>query len=302
MTRVALATCAALPRGPASETSLTSALAARGLEAEWRVWDDPEVDWAAAELVLIRSTWDYVDRRDRYLAWAEHVGTALHNPPELVAWSTDKAYLPELAAAGLPVVPTTLLVPGDEPTPLGSGEWVVKPAISAGARDTGRWDAPAAHRHASEILASGRTVLLQPYLPGVEDGEASLVWIDGELSHAMRKRAFLTPGETAPVRNDGSGLTAAEAMYADDLLTPLTPDPEQLALGADVLAWLTDRFGVTPLYARTDLIPGPDGAPVVLEIELVEPSLWLDAAPGAADRLAAGLARREARRRAGGAA
>jgi len=91
VSRVALATCAALPGGPDDETSLVPALAARGLEAEWRVWDDPGVDWGAADLVLIRSTWDYVDRREQFVAWADRVGTALHNPPELVAWSTDKA-------------------------------------------------------------------------------------------------------------------------------------------------------------------------------------------------------------------
>lgn len=292
MTHVALATCAALPGGPDDETSLLPALAARGLDAEWRVWDDAGVDWGAEDLVLIRSTWDYVHRRDAFVAWARRVGGALLNPPDVVAWSTDKAYLAELAAAGLPTVPTTLLTPGDEPSPPDDGEWVVKPAVSAGARDTGRWDAAGALAHARVLLAAGRTVLLQPYLRGVEQGEAALVWIDGELSHAMRKRAFLRPGESAPVRADASGLTAAEAMYAEDLMTPLAPAPQQVALGADVLAWLEVRFGTMPLYARTDLIPGADGRPLVLEIELVEPSLWLDAAPGAAERLAAALARR----------
>jgi len=91
VSRVALATCAALPGGPDDETSLAPALAARGVQAAWRVWDDPGFDWAAEDLVLIRSTWDYVHRREAFVAWARRVGGALLNPPELVAWSTDKA-------------------------------------------------------------------------------------------------------------------------------------------------------------------------------------------------------------------
>ena len=164
--------------------------------------------------MVIRSTWDYARRRDEFLRWCESVGERLHNRAALVRWNTDKRYLGDLADAGVPVVETRYVEPG-EPMPELEGEIVVKPNVSAGGRDTGRFG-PAAHDEARELIAaiqaSGRTAMVQPYQPTVDAvGETAVLCIDGEPAHALRKRAVLRPDEVAPVRDDGVG--AAEIMY-----------------------------------------------------------------------------------------
>jgi glutathione synthase/RimK-type ligase-like ATP-grasp enzyme len=166
---------------------------------------------------------------------------------------------------------------------------VVKPTVSAGARDTGRFG-PAAHEEAHALLArlgaAGRTAMVQRYLPGVETaGETAIVLFGGEPSHVLHKRAVLRPDEVAPRRDDDLG--AAEAMYDDDLVTAGDATAAEHELAAGVVAHLRERFGATPLYVRVDLVPGPDGGPVVLEVEAVEPNFYLHTDPAAADRLAA---------------
>ncbi|MGX6448759.1 hypothetical protein ACVU7I_11935, partial [Patulibacter sp. S7RM1-6] len=131
--RIALATSAEHPHG-VDETPL-----AERLDATWAVWDDPTVDWAAFDLVVVRSTWDYHARREAFLAWAAGV-PSLANPADVLAWNTDKRYLADLVAAALPTVPTLLVPPGEAlpaDAPALAGEVVVKPSVSAGARDTG---------------------------------------------------------------------------------------------------------------------------------------------------------------------
>lgn len=287
--RVALATCRALPSGDEDGGLLLTACAAAGLDAEWRVWDDAAVDWSSYDLVVIRSTWDYVPRRDDFAAWAASV-PRLANPADVVRWNTDKRYLRELAAAGIPVVPTRWLDPGG-PAPSADaqpgGEWpeiVVKPAVSAGSRDTARYgpgDGDRARAHAQELLGAGRRVLVQPYLAAVDEvGETAVVHVGGAYSHCVGKTALLVPGAAAaveemwrPERIERREPAAAERELAERALAAVPGGPERL------------------LYARVDLLPGPDGAPLVVEIELTEPSLFLTVVPEAADGLAAAVRR-----------
>ena len=280
--RVALVTCAALPDLWDDDRPLRDALSARGAAVDAVRWDDPGADWARYDLTVLRSPWDYVPRRDEFIAWAGSV-PRLANPADVVAWNTDKRYLGELAAAGVPVIPTEYIAPGDDWTAPAAGEWVVKPTVSAGSADTARYLLPGqldlAQAHVARLTAAGRTVMVQPYLAAVDTaGETAVLCTPdatGELtvSHAIRKGAMLkAPGEGA--REAG-----------DEEISPRTPSAAELAVAAQVLAAVpggAERL----LYARVDLIPGPDGAPMLIELELTEPALFLRTAPGAAERLA----------------
>ncbi len=139
--------------------------------------------------------------------------------------------------------------------------------------------------------------MVQPYLPAVDEhGETALVFIAGELSHVLRKRAVLAPDEVAPARDDEIG--AAEVMYDANLVRADDATGAERELASAIVAAVAERFGEPPLYARVDLLAGEDGAPTLLELELVEPALYLAEAPGAAQRFAAAIIRR-GRRRAG---
>jgi len=284
---VLLATCARFPSGEEDERGLVGACADLGVAASWAVWDDPAVDWAAADLVVVRSTWDYTDHRRAFLRWASAAGRVA-NPPVALAWSSDKTYLLDLAAAGVPVVPTAV-VTGDDLPDVGDADLVVKPSVGAGAVGAGRFraadpDAPRRARdHAAGLRAGGRTALAQPYLDGVEaEGEIDLVFLGGGFSHAVRKGAMLR-GDTV---NPMDGPTAAE-LYVEERIAPATPTDGELAVAVRAL---TRVPGPRPLlYARVDLLAGPHG-PVVNEVELVEPSLFLRHSPGAVERLASSIA------------
>ena len=270
MTRVAYATYLGRDRleGVDDELELAvAALRARGLDAEPAAWDDPGVDWAAYDAVLVRSTWDYATRRDQYLAWARGVAeaTRLLNPYEVIERNTDKRYLRDLAARGISVVPTTWVLPGEMPLALPPGEVVVKPNVSAGARDTVRTsDTAQARAHADAIVAGGRAAMVQPFLSEVGgEGEIALVYLGGRFSHAVRKAPAL--GEVA------GEAVAAEAdvdlrTFADSVLDAV-PERDQL------------------VYARVDAVR-VGGEPMLMELELTEPSLFLGHAEGAADRFA----------------
>ena len=289
--RIALATCAALPVGHEDDRLLLEPLRDLGAEVSFEGWDDPAVDWRGFDRVVIRSTWDYTGRRDAFLAWAERVGAALRNPAALVRWNSDKEYLAELEAEGIAVVPTTFVAPGERPPEL-AGEVVVKPSVSAGGRDTGRFG-PGAHGQALGLLdrlqRAGRTAMVQPYLGDVDEaGETAIVFVRGRPSHVLRKGAVLRPDEEAPVR-DEDGIGAAIVMWEEELVGPGEAYDAEHALAADVVASLERRFGESPLYARVDMLRGPGGAPHLIELEAVEPSLYLATAPGAAERFAAAI-------------
>jgi hypothetical protein len=280
--RVAFATFAAMPDGWSDDHPVAELVG-----AEYRVWDDPAVDWHAYDRVIVRSVWDYTQRVDEFVAWCRAVGPGrLRNVPELVAWNTDKRYLADLQA---PTVPTRFAAPGD-PAPVLEGEVVVKPNVSAGALDTGRFP-PGRHGEALQLIErihrDGRVALIQPYLSGIdEQGETAVVFLGGEISHVLAKRPVLRrPGEapTAP-----GTIRAAAAMFDPELVVAGRAGPDQLELATAIHDEVGERFG-TPLYARVDLVPGADGTPVLIELEVIEPNLYLAVAPGAAQRLASAI-------------
>jgi glutathione synthase/RimK-type ligase-like ATP-grasp enzyme len=284
--RIALATCAALPDLDPDEQLLLAPLRALGVRVEAAVWDDANVDWPSFDLVVIRSTWDYTARRDAFLAWARSV-PRLANPADIVAWNTDKHYLAHLAAAGVPVVPTGWIEPGQAVDLPATGVHVLKPGVGAGSVDAAQFDMAAAHEavlahaHAERLLKLRQTVMVQPYLEQIEElGEASLIFFGAEFSHAVTKAAML-----ADERELVNGLYKAEVITARDA-SAAELEIARAALGA------TPGGGERLVYARVDLVPGPDGEPLVIELELTEPSLFLGTAPGSAQRLARHLLER----------
>lgn len=285
--RVAIASFNGVPPEFADDERLAAVLERRGVETARIPWDERGAQWLEFDAVAIRSTWDYSHRRDEFLAWAASVGDRLHNSPALLRWNSDKCYLGELAEAGFPTVATTYVEPGDS-VPQLDGEIVIKPTISAGGRDTGRF-APAAHNEARALIAaiqaSGRTAMLQPFQATVEiTGETAIVCLNGEPSHVLRKRAVLRPDEIAPVRDDALG--AAEVMYDPGLVTAGDATEAELSVARAIIAHVAQRFDYVPLYARVDMLRGDDGEPLLLELEAVEPNLYLDQAEGADERLA----------------
>jgi len=289
--RVALVT-AARARGLDEDMPLMlRALAAQGIDPAEVVWDDPAVDWAAYDVVVVRSTWDYFERRDDFLAWAERVATvsALHNPVSVLRWNSDKRYLLDLARRGVPIVPTMFVEPrAMAALPPDERDLIVKPAVSAGSNDTARYGAgerEAALAHVARLQAEGRVAMVQPYQRGVDEhGETALVYFDGRVSHAIRKGAIFAAGPQMV-----GGLFAREEIH------PREPSAAELAVGDAALRAAAEALpdGAMPLlYVRVDLVPLADGSPGVLELELCEPSVFVAHADGAADRLAAAIARR----------
>jgi hypothetical protein len=260
-----LAGCPALPEGDGDDGGLVAALRTRGLHARWLSWDDPQT--TDADLVILRATWDYIDRLDEFLTWTRRVRNLL-NGPDVVAWNTDKRYLADLATAGVPTIESRFFGPGER-VRVPSGEVVVKPAVGAGSVGAQRFTDPdRARRHAAALQAEGRTVLVQPYHPGIEDGETALVFLGGRQSHAFTKGPILPPPGAAPVF-DESGT------YAQETLTPADPDFEVWDVGHAALAAAAAHLGIRLgelLYARVDVI-GDRHHAQVLELELVEPSL-----------------------------
>jgi hypothetical protein len=257
---------------------LQDACIAAGLRADIVAWDDPTVSWSRFDAVLLRSTWDYTQRLPEFLAWCERVSglTKLLNPLEVVRWNTDKHYLGELSKRGVPVIESHYFEIGDDPASMPAfDEFVVKPCVGAGSRGAKRFVAKEraqAIEHARELLATGYSVLVQPYLAQVDEvGETALLFFDGRYSHAIRKAPLLRRGE-APT----------SALFAAERIAARTPSEEERAVAKRVLAALPfERL----TYARVDLLPSPAG-PQLLELELTEPSLFFTTAPGAADRFA----------------
>lgn len=297
MPRIALVTAIAALHRDDDMPLLLDACARAGLQAEVRAWDDTTVSWRRYDLALLRSPWDYTDHLPRFLAWCERIAaeSRLLNPLEVVRWNTDKHYLADLDAAGIPTVPTQFVEPDAYPLPAlrafldeypQAMEFVVKPAVSAGSRDTQRYAAAqefAAANHVGRLLDAGRSVMLQPYLASVDAlGETALLYFDGEYSHAIRKGPLLRPNDAA-----------TDTLFAPEAITAREPSQDERKLGEAVMAAVRARFGDAPLpYARVDLIRDADGHPSLLELELTEPSLFFATAAGSADRFAQALAKR----------
>lgn len=287
--RVGLATQADLPDWEVDDRFLRAALDARGIAHDQPVWTDPDVDWAGYDAVVPRTTWDYAWNPVAFGAWIDRVAglTTLLNPPEVLRWSADKAYLRELAQAGVPIAPTVWLERGsavDVGALMAERGWArgfLKPRVGQTARETLRFDASeaglqAANAHCARLLPS-EGLMLQPYLPAVETlGERSGVFFDGELAHGVRK--IPVPGDYRVMDDFGA---------TDE---PCTLDPAALEVCRRALAAIpSDR---PLLYARVDLLQDHDDRPVLTELELVEPSLFFRHAPESAARLADALVRR----------
>ncbi|GAB2754357.1 hypothetical protein GCM10027174_32260 [Salinifilum aidingensis] len=267
---VLLASCTGLPASDGDESGLVAALGALGVRAEWAPWDDVETDFAAADLVVLRATWDYAHRREEFLKWCESV-PRLANPAPVARWNTDKAYLLDLAGRGVPVIPTLILGPQDTPEWPGT-EFVVKPAVGAGSRGARRFrpdERDAAAAHLAALRGEGTRAVVQPYQPAVDrEGETALVFVRGVYSHAFRKAPMLPAGESAEL--DPAGL------FAREKLRPALPGEDLRRVAEDALDAACRVLGLGRaelLYARVDLVRDAAGEPLLLELEVTEPAL-----------------------------
>lgn len=277
--KLRIATCTTLPEPDVDAEPLAAALVRAGFDAELVPWED-STRWSGPTATLIRSTWNYALDVAAFLAWIDRVSAEapLFNPAPVVRANVHKRYLLELAARGLPVVPTQLVERGALTASValaatiaeGATRIVIKPEVGAGSLGTRVFAAgdPEAVDHLAALTAHG-AALVQPYLASIEDyGERSLVWIDGELSHAIRK----------------SPRFAGDAERIDG---PFPIADDERAIAETALAGYGDL-----LYGRVDLARNAAGTPCIMELELVEPSLFFARQPGSADRFVAGLARR----------
>jgi glutathione synthase/RimK-type ligase-like ATP-grasp enzyme len=278
VSKVAIATCAGEDVDPDSRP-LLDALAALDVEGELARWDDPQVDWEHYDLVVIRSTWDYAPRRTEYLSWAKG-RTRLANPYAAIEFSSDKHYLGVLAARGHRVVPSFFCDVGVAPQ-FPNGDFVVKPSVGAGSMDADRYrrhEVERATLHVAALHERGRDALIQPYVASVDsEGERALVFIDGAFSHAIAKAAMLNVAEID-----------RHALYRHEQLSLVEAEPDAVAFAGAVL----EDVGFSGLlYARVDLVRVADGW-AIMELELVEPSLFLTYHRDASAALAAAIARR----------
>lgn len=279
--KAALITCSRMPQLHPDDELMAPILKELAIETV-------TVDWAGpfptdVDAIWLRTPWDYHRQLPNFLAWLESTGDVpMWNSREVVRWNSHKRYVGELYEAGLPVVPTRIYEPEQTLDERELATWlqgqpvVVKPAVSAGAYKTSRYDQwnEAAARHARELHAE-EAVMIQPYYANIEKhGERSLIFLDGNYSHAVRRH-----------------LPLIEGPEVDYLMQPVEASPAELAAAARILQHLPFP---DLLYARVDLIPDPEGHPVLLELELIEPQLFLREHPEGAPTLARAFARRMA--------
>jgi glutathione synthase/RimK-type ligase-like ATP-grasp enzyme len=271
---VAVATCASEQLVDPDSPLLLAALDAQGVAAELCVWDDARVRWDRFDLVVVRSTWDYTNRRAAFLEWANALHRVL-NPVGVLAYSSDKHYLVDLAQRGHAVVATAFCDVGERPT-FPDRDFVVKPCVGAGSIDAERFrprDIDIALEHVARLHAAGRDAMIQPYVESVDTlGERALVFINATFSHAMTKGAMLNVASSD-----------RDALFRREQMSRAIPEPEALAAAQAIL---DDHRFADLLYARVDLV-NDDGKWRLMELELVEPSLFL----GFDDNAAAALAR-----------
>ena len=256
-------------------------------DQKWQIvnWDDASIDWSQFSIAVLRSTWDYYARLNEFVAWVDRVSTQtqLQNPAEIVRWNVDKRYLQELSANSIPVMETTFVAQPSDITPeLIAQDVIIKPVVSAGSNNTARHrsDAVAARAQLDHILASGGVAMLQPYSPTIDSvGETGLVFLSGEFSHAFGKDAVF--GEAEQVHN---------GVHVQEVITARVAKADELALGDAIIKFLVNKFGITPLYVRVDMVTNIDGVPEIMEVELTEPSLYLHLDADSPERAATALA------------
>ena len=275
-TSIALATCEELPWLDEDGVGVVAGFARLGVQAVPLVWSDLTAPFDAFDATVIRTCWDYVPVRDEFLCFVERQRIVRNTAPT-IAWNTDKRYLRDLAASGFPVPASLFIAPG-ESAELFEGRLVVKPTVGAGSRGARRFEAHErleAESHVDALHREGATALIQPYLDAVDHyGEAALIFFGGEFSHSVNKAAMLEAGGVGRAL-DATGLAFAEKITAH------VATNEELDLALAVVASLEE----VPPYARVDLLPSANG-PVVVELELVEPSLFFAFTTGGEDRYA----------------
>jgi glutathione synthase/RimK-type ligase-like ATP-grasp enzyme len=266
---------------------LLAEFARRGIPVEAPVWHDASVDWAAFDLIVMRSPWDYSLRTAEFLAWLDSLDSRrVLNPPALIRWNFDKRYLLDLEALGVSIVPTTVassLAEAREAAEKIGGRIVVKPNVGAGSwgAHITQADDPRLAEYVAEVLDAGKLVLVEPEVPEITaGGEHGLLFFDGAYSHAITKGRILA---------DDGGYEGG--VYNEDI-TPVTPSDAEVELAtrcSEAIATIAEERGwalggcATPLYARYDVVTGARG-PMVIEAELFEPSYFVDTAPGSVER------------------
>jgi hypothetical protein len=278
MSFVAIATCQKIPEPDVDEPLLLAALATAGVPTRVLAWDDDAADWDGAALTVIRSTWNYYERPGPFLAWALRRGDRLVNAPSIVRWNHHKRYLRDLESSGVPVVPTLWIDRAAPPAaPIaelvmerGWTDIVAKPAVSAGSFNTHRLQGPPFDTAIlAELVASG-DAMVQPYVASVDTyGERSLVYIDGEITHAVRKSPRFAGGQE--VVSEATAIAEDERALAQRAIALVRP---------------------APAYARVDIVRDAHGGVMLSELELIEPSLFLRQSSVALERMTAAIARR----------
>jgi hypothetical protein len=278
---VRLVTAAHLPGLAPDDQELLPALRRLAVPAEVVVWDDPAVDWSLAPITVIRSVYDYHLRHAEFIAWIERVAplTSLYNPPEIIRWNSHKSYLNRVANAGFPIIPTEWVTkerPIDLATVMLERRWtevVVKPAVSASAHGTFKVtqkNLDEGQRHLIGLTGSG-DALVQPYLREFSTvGETSVIWLGGERTHGVRRPSGMD--------------TSLEVAWAG---APRQPSEQELSLAGAVYQWITPA----PLYARIDTLDTAEYGLLVLELELIEPALYLRHSPRYANQFASAIKR-----------
>jgi glutathione synthase/RimK-type ligase-like ATP-grasp enzyme len=261
---------------------LREALAVEGLESSVMVWNDPAVDWGRFDLVLASFAWGYVLHRRDFVAWAYEVEalTRLVNAASILDWGSDKTYFIDLATEGVPTVPTEWVGPNGRWRPP-SDDYVVKPSVASGGMGAARYvaqDVEIADRHIRRLHAEGQTVMVQPYQSRIDaEGETALIFLGGNYSHAIHKQALLR-----------ADVGVTERLWEQQVISAAEPRRDQQVLAETVVDAVTRLVGPTT-YARVDVVDGSEENPLVLEVEVVEPSLFLTHCPSAARRFASGL-------------
>lgn len=284
MPQIALVTYQQQPNLTRDEQALVEALKSLGVNAKATIWNDPSVAWESFDLAVIRSTWDYHLRPIDFQAWLSHVDqhTKVWNPPRLIRWNMDKVYLQDLAKAGVQIIPTKWFRQGSQPNlelELESNAWrdaVVKPSIAASAYSTWRTSIKTAHLDQSQLWAAlqERDIMLQAFVPAIQTGgEWSFIFFNGGYSHAVLKKP-----ETGDFRvQEQYGGTSNLRESAPELISQA--EAITRAIPGD---WL---------YARVDAVD-VEGTLTLMELELIEPSLFLTSHPRGAQRLAWAIADR----------
>lgn len=261
--KIALVTCESMPTPDKDGGAVEGALAGHAVETV--AWS-ADCDWSRFDVVLLRTPWDYPLHAEAFARWVDAVGDKLVNPAPVVRWNMHKAYLLELEAKGVPIVPTRLVTRPEDVRLSGDEEVVVKPAVGSGARGAMRGPAGSLADRTRAAVASG-ALLVQPFVPEIEtEGEVSLVYLGGVLSHAVRKRP--RAGDYRVQAEHGGALEDVD------------PTPAERRVAELACACAPGKL----TYARVDIVAGK-----LMELEVIEPELFLRRKQGAAEALAAAV-------------